>query len=217
MCVDLCGRENKSEPARRKFTFPIEAYADRIRLKARLELASSEPAMIMFDILAKKRVPLVKATNAVRETLDSATNTGYATQRLENLDMLRKQRLVLLDELISKFSAFVDAISKLPPNSKAILNKRMAGITKNGVFDTEVINELVDSVAECLPQLSPKKLAEEAFLLLLAETPCGGAVTRFKAVGGYSFDHAKSRRAGDRGKSSTKWHGSIANNPNVTQ
>ena len=173
MCVDLCGRENKSEPARRKFTFPIEAYADRIRLKARLELASSEPAMIMFDILAKKRVPLVKATNAVRETLDSATNTGYATQRLENLDMLRKQRLVLLDELISKFSTFVDAISKLPPNSKAILNKRMAGITKNGVFDTEVINELVDSVAECLPQLSPKKLAEEAFSLLLAETPCG--------------------------------------------
>jgi hypothetical protein len=120
MCVDLCDRENKSEPARRKFTFPIEAYADRIRLKARLELASSEPAMIMFDILAKKRVPLVKATNAVRETLDSATNTGYATQRLENLDMLRKQRLVLLDELISKFSAFVDAISKLPPKIEHI-------------------------------------------------------------------------------------------------
>ena len=91
--------------------------------------------MIMFDILVKKKVPPVKATIAVRKTLDAATNTGYAAQRLENLDVTRKQGMVLLDELISKFSTFVGAISKLPPNSKAILNKKIAEITKNGVFD----------------------------------------------------------------------------------
>src|SRR6266446_5471048 len=116
MCVDLYDRENTLETARRKFTFPIEAYANRMKLKARLELASSKSAMIMFDILVKKEVPLVKATIAVRKTLDAATNTGYAAQRLENLDVTRKQGMVLLDELISKFSTFVGAISKLPPN-----------------------------------------------------------------------------------------------------
>jgi hypothetical protein len=119
-------------------------------------------------------VPLVKATNAVRETLDAATNTKYATQRFDNSEMVRKQGTVVLDKLISKFRSFVHAISKLPPNSKAVLNKRIAGITKNGVFDTEVFAELVDSIADCLPQLSPKKLANEALSHLLADTPCGG-------------------------------------------
>jgi hypothetical protein len=174
MCIDLDDQENKWEAVPRKFAFPIEAYANRIKLKARLELSSSESAMIMFDILAKKKVPLVKATNAVQEILDAATNNGYATQRFDHLDMIRKQGMVLLDELIAKFSTFVDAISKLPPNSKAILNQRIAGITKNGGFDTEVFAELLDSVADCLPQLSPKKLANEALLHLLAETPCWG-------------------------------------------
>jgi hypothetical protein len=71
--------------------------------------------------------------------------------------MTRKQGMVLLDELISKISTFVGAISKLPPNSRAIMNK-IAEITKNGVFDTEAFAELVDSIANCLPQLPPKKL-----------------------------------------------------------
>jgi hypothetical protein len=66
---------------------------------------------------------------------NSRCRDKHATQRLENLDVPRKQGMVLLDELISKISTFVGAISKLPPNSKAILNKKIAEITKNGVFD----------------------------------------------------------------------------------
>ena len=151
--------------------FPISAYANRINLKAHSELSNSRSARIMFDILAKKKVPLAKATDAVRRTLDAATNARYASPRLKNLGMIRKQGANLLDELITKFGNFADAISKLPPNSKSTLNRRIAAIAQDGVFDTEVFIELVDCVADCLTQLSPKKHADEALSLLLPAAP----------------------------------------------
>jgi hypothetical protein len=45
----------------------------------------------------------------------------------------------------------------------------MADIMMSGVFDTEIFIELIDCLAVCLPQLSPKKLANDALLLLQAE------------------------------------------------
>jgi hypothetical protein len=162
-------QESKSQAAVRKFMFPIWAYANRIKLKADPELRKSESANIMFGILAKKKVPLLRATNAVMRTLDAATNAEYANLRSANSALVRKEGGVLLDELISKLDHFVETISKLPPSSKSIINERIARITKIGVFDTEVLMELADCIANCLPQLSPKKTADEALSLLLPE------------------------------------------------
>jgi hypothetical protein len=122
----------------------------------------------MFDVLAKKKVPITKAADAIRRTLDAAANAKYAVPRLKNSQQIREQGVDLINELISKLSTFADAISKLPPNAKSTLNRRIADITRSGVFDTEVFIEVVDCLAACLPQLSPKKLADEALLLLLA-------------------------------------------------
>jgi hypothetical protein len=168
MTDKLNDRETKAKPPVRKF--PVAAYADRIRLKAPPRASKSKSARLMFDILAKKKVAITKATDAIRETLDAAANAGYAALRQKNSRQSREQGRDLIDELNSKLNAFAGAISKLPPNSKSKLNRRMADVMMSGVFDTEIFIELVDCLAACLPQLFPKKLADDALLLLLAET-----------------------------------------------
>ena len=157
----------KKPPVRK---FPVTAYADRIRLKAPPRASKSKSAKLMFDILAKKKVHITEATDAVRRTLDAAANAGYADLRQNNYRKNRERGRDLIDELNSRLNAFVGAISKLPPNSKSTLNRRVADIMMSGVFDTEVFIELIDCLAACLPQLSPKKLADDALLLLLAGT-----------------------------------------------
>jgi hypothetical protein len=157
---------NKSATAARKPMFPISAYANRIRLKAKPESSDSESAKIMFDILVKWKIRPSKAYDAVLEALDAAADHRLAKSRFENRQAAQKFEIGRVDELISIFERLTDAISKLPPSAKAKLNVRMAEVTKEGVADTEIFIELMNCVGACLPELSPEKLAEDALAVL---------------------------------------------------
>jgi hypothetical protein len=154
------------EAAARKVTFPISAYASRIKLKAELGSSNRESAKIMFAILAKKKVPSRKADHAVLKALDAAADHRLAKCRFERQQNAKKLEADRIDELISIFENLTVAISELPPIAKATLNVRTAEVTKEGKFDTEIFTELVKCVAACLPELSPKKIAESALAAL---------------------------------------------------
>lgn len=152
----------------------MQIYAYRIKAKAPRNASDSEHAKIMFDILAKKKVPISRASDAVQRALNAAANARYGAPRLKSLQESRKHGADLLDLLIFKLSALANTISNLPPNSKSLLNKRMDETTTSGVFDTEVFIELIKCLASCLPELSPRKRADEAkFLLLEGASPEG--------------------------------------------
>jgi hypothetical protein len=159
-------QENQSEAAVQNSVFPISTYAYRIKRRAAPELRNSEFAKIMVDILAKKKIFSRKADDAVLKALDAAANHQLAKLRFEDRQSLARHANELLDDLISSLQEFVDAISNLPPNSKGTLNARMADEAKGGIFDTEIFIEWINCIAACLPQLSPRRLAYDAFLLL---------------------------------------------------
>jgi hypothetical protein len=169
MTDNFDAQENKSEAAVRKFMFPISAYANRIKLKAGPELPNSESAKIMFDILAKKKIFSRKADDAVLKALDAAADHRLAKWRFEQRQNAKKLETDRIDELISIFENLTVAISKLPPIAKSTLNARMADVTKEGIFDTEIFIELVNCVAACLSELSPKKNAGDALVALHPE------------------------------------------------
>jgi hypothetical protein len=158
--------EIKSETAARKVTFPVSAYANRMKLKAQLELSKSESAKIMFDILAKKKIFSRKADGAVLKALDAAADHRLAKWRFEQQRSAKKLEADRIGELISIFENLTGAISKLPPSAKSKLNVRMADVTREGIFDTEIFRGLVNCVAGCLTELSPKKRADDALVAL---------------------------------------------------
>lgn len=147
----------------------LSTYANRIKLEADPESRNSESAKIMFDILAKKKIFSPKADDAVLKALNAAADHQLTKLRFEDRQSVARHSNELLDDLISSLQEVVDAISILPPNSKGILNTRMADITKGEIFDTEIFVECINCIEACLPELSPKKRSEEALLTLHPE------------------------------------------------
>jgi hypothetical protein len=171
--------EIKSDTAARKVTFPISAYANRMKLKAPIESSSCVSARTMFEILAKKKIVSRKADNAVLKALDAAADHRLAKTRFEQRLNAKKLETDRINELILIFEKLTAAISELPPIAKSTLNVRMADITKEGIFDSEIFIELTNCVAACLPELSPQKHAREA---LVALRPDGSFGPRWPVV-----------------------------------
>jgi hypothetical protein len=149
----------------RSYVFPYSTNTHHIKRKRALELAGSEHAKVMFDILRQKKVTPRKANHAVLDALSAAADHHQlATLRLRQLPA--KVRKELLGALIESFRNFTNAISALPPDLKGILNVRIAEITVHRIFDTEVFIELLDCIEASLSELSRTKLANEALLAL---------------------------------------------------
>jgi hypothetical protein len=169
MTVNSDDQATKSEAATREITFPILAYADRMKLRAQLGSTSCESAKIMFEILAKKKIPSHKANDAVLKALDAAADHRLAKYRFEQRQNVKEPETGRIDELIEIFKNLNDAILELPTAAKSTINVRMTGVTKEGKFDTETFIELVNCVAACLPELSPQRSAADALVALLAD------------------------------------------------
>jgi hypothetical protein len=149
----------------RSYVFPYPTNTHHIKRKRVLELAGSEHAKVMFDILRQKKVTPRKANHAVLEALSAAADHHQlATLRLRQLPA--KVSKELFGALTESFRKFTSAISALPPDAKGILNARIAEITLQKVFDTEVLIEMLDCIETSLLKMSRTKLVDEALLAL---------------------------------------------------
>ncbi|MEH2566081.1 hypothetical protein [Bradyrhizobium sp. AZCC 2289] len=169
MTVNSNDRATKSETPMREITFPIFAYVDRMKLKAQPGSTSRESAKIMFEILAKKKIPSRKANDAALKALDAAADHRLAESRFAQRQNAKEHETGRLDELIEIFKKLNAAISELPTAAKSMISVRTAEVTKDGKFDTETFIELVNCIAACLPKLSPQKSAADALVALHAD------------------------------------------------
>jgi hypothetical protein len=146
--------------------FPYPTNAKHVKRKRTLELLVCEHAKCMSEILRRKKIALRKADFAVRKALEAAAEHHQLTP-LRLRQSPAKDVKELFGDLIVGLKNLTYAISALSPNSKAILNTRIAGITKtNGIFDTELLIECLDCIEASLSELSPMKLLDEALLAL---------------------------------------------------
>src|ERR1700730_19400139 len=114
MTVNSDDQATKSDTATREITFPISAYAERMKLRAQPVSTICESAKIMFEILAKKRIPSRKANDAVLKALDAAADHRLAKYRFDQRQSAKEPETDRIDELIETFKNLNDAISELP-------------------------------------------------------------------------------------------------------
>jgi hypothetical protein len=139
------------------------SYASRIRLRANEPTGPSQlkAVKVMADILDKKKIPTSEAAQVIGEARDAAENHRLERWRSENRRAAATRALKDLDELILKTEGLGDAISALPPGSKGHLNRKTAHLVKDGIFDADMFVDLIDLLADSLPDLSPQKKADD--------------------------------------------------------
>ena len=82
---------------------------------------------------------------------------------------LEVQSHTTLDHLIRNLRERRNAIALLPPNSKGELNKRVVGIIARAQFDSEAFIEIVETITAVLPQIGPRRLADDILSLFRPE------------------------------------------------
>jgi hypothetical protein len=125
----------------------------------------------MTGILGRRRVSVAAANKAIVSTLEAAAYHQLSQIRFDHLRKMENHSLGALDELISGLRALRSAITRLPPRIRGDLNHRMASILEPGIFDTEVLIEVLEALAQSLRKASPKRLAEDAYSIIYQPLP----------------------------------------------
>jgi hypothetical protein len=125
----------------------------------------------MTGILARRRVSVAAANKAILATLEAAAHHQLSQIRFDHLRKMENHSLRALDQLISGLRALGSAITRLPPRTRGDLNRRMASILELGIFDTEVLIEVLEALAQSLRKASPKRLAEDAYSIIHQPLP----------------------------------------------
>jgi len=73
--------------------------------------------------------------------------------------------------LTSGLRALELAITRLPAKTRGVLNRRITPILEPGIFDTEVLIEVMEALAQCLREASPKRLADDALSIIYQPLP----------------------------------------------
>lgn len=115
----------------------------------------------MRAILIKKKIPPEVAEQAITRTLDAASDHQLNSPRrtLNNRDLVRQAKD--LQKLILRLERLGEAISKLPLVARGKLNEIVTAHAKQP-FDTETFASIIAAVMDALPELSPKRHADEA-------------------------------------------------------
>jgi len=122
-------------------------------------------------LVEKRRVPAIEADRAILKTLEAAFDFQLAYLRYDYLKTMEVHSHAALDHLIRSLRDLSDAVARLPPTSKGQLNKRFAKINQ-APFDSEVFIEIIEAIEQALPEIGPRRLAENVLSLIHPE-PCG--------------------------------------------
>jgi hypothetical protein len=125
----------------------------------------------MTEILARRRVSVAAGNKAVLATLEAAVHHQLSQIRFDHLQQMENHSLRALDQLISLLRELGSAITRLPPRTRGDLNRRLASILEPGIFDTEVLIEVIESLAQSLREASPKRLVDDAYSIIHQPLP----------------------------------------------
>jgi hypothetical protein len=115
----------------------------------------------MRQILVEKRcVPAIAADRAILKSLEAAFDFQLADPGYRHLKTMEGQSHTTLHHLIRDLRQLSNAIAQLPPNSKGELNKQVAGMIGVARFDSETLIEVVETITATLPQIGPRRLAD---------------------------------------------------------
>jgi hypothetical protein len=124
----------------------------------------------MRRILAeKRRIPAIAADRAILKSLEAAFDFLPVHLRYRFLKTMEAKSHTTLDHLIRGLRQLGNAIARLPLNSKGVLNKRVVGIIGQARFDSETFIEVVETITAALPQIGPRRLAENILSLIHPE------------------------------------------------
>jgi hypothetical protein len=153
------------------------------RMRMRLsELDHGDPATVsqferscekMASILAKKKILEAKAKRAIAETLEAAVDHQLQGLRQKDGQRDRVRSAGDVGRLIARLEELAEAIVKLPPVSKKKLNAIVAEYAAQ-FFDTETFSALIYALADALPELEPKRRAQD--VLKAVYQPVAGIV-----------------------------------------
>jgi hypothetical protein len=161
----------------------MRPYVQRIRLRGTdFDFESDPAAAVAFAkcnlemrriLVEKHHVPGVAADRAIQRTLEAAVDFQIADLRYRSLKTTEAQSHSTLDRLIQSLRQLSDAIAQLPPPSKGKVNKRVFAKIDGTPFDSEVFIEVIETLAAALPDVAPRRLADNVLSLIHLEP--GGA------------------------------------------
>jgi hypothetical protein len=117
-------------------------------------------------LVEKRRIPVIAADRAISKTLEAAFDFQAADQRYDCLRTMGNRSHDTLDHLIGGLRELSNAIAQLPPTPKGKLNVRVSPILGRAPFDSETFIEIIEEITATLPELSPRRLADEIFSLI---------------------------------------------------
>jgi hypothetical protein len=117
-------------------------------------------------LLEKGRVPAIAADRAILKTLEVAFDFQLADLRYRSLKTMEARSHAALDDLIQGLRQLSNAIAQLPPTSKGQLNKRVFAKINQAPFDSEVFIEIIEAIERALPEIGPRRLADNIFSLV---------------------------------------------------
>jgi hypothetical protein len=120
----------------------------------------------MRRILGARRISIVAADRAILKTIEAAMDFQLAELRYRSLKTMEAQSQDTLDSLVQGLRRLADAIAQLPPTSKGELNKRVFTIIGQAPFDSEVFIEIVETITAALPEIAPRRLADNVFSII---------------------------------------------------
>jgi hypothetical protein len=124
----------------------------------------------MKRILVKKgHVPAIAADRAILKTLEAAFDFQLADPRYGCLKTMEARSHATLDHLIRGLRQLSDAIAQLPPTSKGQLNKRVLAKINQAPFDSEAFIDIIETIEQALPEIGPRRLADNVLCLIHPE------------------------------------------------
>jgi hypothetical protein len=120
-------------------------------------------------LVEKGRVPAIAADRAILKTLEAAFDFQLADLRYRCLKAMEVCSHATLDHLIRGLRQLSDAIAQLPPTSKGQLNKRVFAKINQVPFDSEVFIEIIEAIEQALPEIRPRRLADNVLSLIHPE------------------------------------------------
>jgi hypothetical protein len=123
----------------------------------------------MRHILRRRGIAVRIADNAIQKTLHAAADHQLSGFRLEQYRTNEKCSRRVVDRLILELCELRDLISRLPPTSKGILNKRVAGALDQPTFDSDVFISVIEITEASLREVSPRRLADDALFKIRPE------------------------------------------------
>jgi hypothetical protein len=117
-------------------------------------------------LLEKDRIPTMMADRAIQKTLEAAFDFQLADLRYRSLRAIEAHSHATLDYLIRELRELAEAIARLPPNSKGQLNKRVFTKIDQAPFDSEVFIDIIETIAQTLPEIGPRRLTNNILSLI---------------------------------------------------